>query len=254
MADLRLFPDDLVAQLKALEDRIRTLETANRLVASAILGGVLTIYDNAGAVVAEIGLTNASNTTGGPPAGTVGVAVYDPATGNVVFRAGTNVDLSGNPGIEARDTVTGFTAFMATTQGFVLPSLCYQVGPITPFTTAPWQTTSGSFVPIYESHVHRVPANALRHRAIASTPVGSTGEIVLFSVNSGVTTTAKTVNTSGSAATFDFNWLHGAAQHVTSTFQLQARLTSGAGPISVYWPRSGFDFQGGTVDGSTVGG
>lgn len=255
MADPRLYPDDLIMQLRALEERVRTLETANRLTYSTVgETGLLTVVDSSGTLVAELGTTNASNTSGGPPAGTVGVAVYDPASGNLIFRAGSHVDLAGNAGIEARDTDTGFTSFMATTQGFVLPSIGYQVGPLTSFTAPPWQTTSASFVAIYESHVHRVPANALRHRAVVSTPVGSAGEIVLFSVNSGLSTTAKAVNTGGTAQAVDFNWLHGAALHVTSTFQLQARLTSGAGPISVWPPRSGFDFQGGTVDSSTTGG
>lgn len=253
MADPRLYPDDLIMQLRQLEQRVRELESSNRLVASDV-GGLMVVTNSSGQTVAEIGLTNANNVTGGPPVGTIGICIYDPSTGNVVFRAGTNVDLAGNPGVEVRDTVTGFTAFMATTQGFVLPSLCYQTGPINPFVTPPWNTTSATMVAIYESHVHRVPANAVRHRAIASVPAGSTGEIEMFSVNSGLSTNPKTVNTSGAAASFDFNWLHGAAQHVTSTFQLRARLTSGAGPISIYDPRSGFDFQGGTLDGSTSGG
>lgn len=254
MADPRLHPDDLILQLRALEERVRTLETANRLSFST-LGetGTMTVVDTSGTLVAELGNTNASNTSGGPPAGTVGVAVYDPVTGNLIFRAGSNVDLAGNAGIEARDTTTGFTSLMATTLGLVVPYVAYHPGPFTGF-TGTYDTTSTTFVTVYESYCYRIPADAMRHRAWASVDASTTGEIRMVQASANPQQTNPKSVTSTSQLGFDFIWQHGAPMHASAPFQLQARVASGAGAIHVWPARSSFGFGGHTVDNATTGG
>lgn len=254
MADARLHPDDLIMQLRKLEERVRTLETANRLTFSTVgETGLLTVVDSSGTLIAELGATNASNTSGGPPAGTVGVAVYDPVSGNLVFRAGTNVDLAGNAGIEARDTTTGFTALMATTLGLVTPYIAYHPGPMTGF-AATYDTTSTTFVTVYESFCYRIPADAMRHRAWASVDASTTGELRMIQTSANPQQTNPKSVTSTSQTGFDFIWQHGAPMHASAPFQLQARVASGAGAIHVWPARSSFGFGGHTVDSATTGG
>lgn len=201
MADERLFPDDLVLQLKQLEDRVRTLESANRLQAGSINGGAIVVRDD---------------TTDAPIVVLGELAPSGVGSGIMSFAADrTHVMLNVND-----------------LEGFGTPWLGHAwFDPLAGNTV-----TSGTFVGAYLTIAEVLWSTQLLFRVGCQTDGATTGELRITVVGTGQLGSVKTIPVSTNGY-FEYRMQHGlligsGPYYIT----LEARRASGAGTFKVFVP------------------
>lgn len=117
------------------------------------------------------------------------------------------------------------------------------------------QTSSGTFSPQWEGFIGRITHDALQVELVVHVPSGSVGQIRLFESATASHSASQTVNFSASTQRFTWNWAPGWPVGATGNvmMQVQSRLVSGAGPVTVYQPDI-FDLVGSGVISATATG
>lgn len=162
-----------------------------------------------------------------------------------VFGHFTNKDGQEVYGVTALDTITDdgdqstILSWDSASRGMIYPFEYHQW--VVPTAQA---ISSGTFVNIAEAEVHWTNGDCLFALGAVIAPVGSTAEIRIRDGTYGNLANVVTVG-SGLSVLVKYEWLHpfsvgwGDLSHPQNSplLQWQARLASGAGPISVFPPR-----------------
>lgn len=197
MADPTLFPDDLILQLKTLERRVRELESSNRLLSSAILGGTFQVLDAGGGRIAEIG------------------SVYSGTSDGLLVYASDHTTL---------------ILDVDRAQGFASPWMSSAWADAAEAHTI----TSGSLASTWRTMTELMWSTQVVFRLFVTTDAATTGELQIGMGGSFSATKTVAPSTSGF---LEFRWAHGLAIGVGPVFtDLYARRVSGAGSFQVFHP------------------
>lgn len=195
---LEALPPSLAREIEDLKKRIKILEGSNKLLASAIKGGSLDVFNANGDLISRIGLF---------PSGTVGFLVLRPDSEHSIIEANWESGLV-HPWLGAEWTQPN----QATT------------------------VTSGSFVTAWESWVELLYGSNLRFWVYVTADAATTGEVRFVRAGVGAIGNTLTINASTSAR-YEFRIAHGlTVGSGPFAFNIEARRTSGAGNIYVYHP------------------
>jgi hypothetical protein len=189
-------PPSIFQDIRALMERLRVQESANRQAGGGITDGALLIYDEDGQVVAFLG-TLASGVTG----------------------------------IQIVQSPTVGMFHISDVYGWAQPYL----GSSWVRTTESIATTSGTFEDVYRVRMEQATGIHVRFQVYFMAAAGTTGEIRCAQ---GATPLGPTyVIGDGHAAWHEFAYPFGAPLYTGPyEIQLEARVTSGAGPITVFRP------------------
>lgn len=233
-------PADIGAQFRALEERIKVLETAPRLNASATRG-TFTVLDASGTKVAEISSAGIRFYSSG-----VEQARLDP-NGVTGRSGGVDVAVAGTTaygaGIRVNDSANR-THFLATTgAGIVFPYLATPWLKTNDFTAV----TSATFTSPHFSWVELFSSKMFRFTVQVGTDAGTTGDLRVLVAGTQLGNIWSL--SAGTLANHEFVAAHG--QILDSgpwVVELQARRTGGTGNVNVYRP-SGLVSGASSADG-----
>lgn len=215
MADPLLYPDNNAAQLRDLEQRVRTLESVNRLLSSSILGGTLKVLDASGGRIAEIG------------------SLFGGTTDGLVVYAADHVTA-----VLDADRV----------QGFASPWL----GEAWQDPAESHVITTPTFATTWQTETELMWATQILFRVPCFTDAGTTGEIRLVAAGGATATAVKTIPANTASLFFECRWAHGLTIGTGPIFfSLDARRASGAGNFTVFKP---YPLHLGANMGTVVGG
>ena len=230
----------LEERLRAIEQKLEEALRRNPLRDASMTDGALRILDAAG---------NQQIVIGKQTDGTYGIWSFDDA-GNVVLKLDDNglraydtsglvrgligLITSGNYGVRVRDASNGIR-FSIDNDGYRDPWLAHPWrGVLSPSRES---TTSASFQSLWRSRVELLTHKGVACTAAWVTDAGTTAEIRL---SSGFGQTSAVALAAGSSGSQQFQWLHGLALGGGPIdFELQARVTGGAGQVHLDEPFGG---------------
>jgi hypothetical protein len=213
VADPLLFPDNAAAALRRLEERVRALESTNRLLSSAIKDGNLSVLS---------------------AAGTTQIVIGRQADGNYGILVGANQPV---PALDV-DNVNGIS---------------YPWIPIVFSNYEGFTITNPGFVTYVQTYVPAVSHKGLLVRVRCSSSVGTVGEVQLHAGSDTVSTSSavRTIPSDSFFLDIDFWFLHGLVLGEDCGFSLNMRRSSGAGTLLISAPL--FAYQVGPEHCSSTG-
>lgn len=222
------YPVNQLDQEKRAAERIRELERRIEELERRHFAGrdaAMTVTDENGVRVLIIGKQFDDNAA---------ITIWD--TNGEVARIGV-----GGWGSLAHGFTEGRIITVKSTAG-TLKFLCDAAqGLIWPPILSPWSrlgetvvTASATFFSMWATETV-ISTDSVQVHAFCTVPAGTTGEVRVLESVSGFVTAAQVI-ASGASQFYTFQWQHGIAANANAAFIVQARVTGGAGSVTVNLP------------------
>lgn len=220
-------PAVLADVIKELKRRVRALENAQRLVASAIQGGRMRVLQSDETPVIAIGQLDS---------GLLGTEIFDDS-GDVIARFG-QVDSGVRDGLEM--FAAGTRIFRADDRGMISPGVHIPMAPTVTTYSVSVPNTGAGYTVCYQGRIIR-PRHKYMKLVVSATGGVGTGGFIRARTSTGQTSAALTVP-SGGGITASLYW---ELTYTTGTPEvvlwLECRNPSGPNNIEVGWPDVNFE-------------